>query len=47
MSESVTDAPVPDDDVEETQAGEQDQQHAARSLPEAGTDDDPGTQINY
>ena len=42
MSESIDDTPVADDEVEEILADEE----AARSLPEEGSDDDPGSMIN-
>jgi hypothetical protein len=47
MSESIDDTPVPDDDVEEVLADEEDPEEAARSLPEIGSDDDPGSMINH
>ena len=46
MSESIENTPVADDDVEETLAGEQSEEEAARSLPAEGSDDDPGSMIN-
>ncbi|WP_448630625.1 hypothetical protein [Cellulomonas soli] len=46
MSEIPDSAPVPDDDVEEIQDDEQSAQEAARSLPDQGSADDPGSMIN-
>jgi hypothetical protein len=46
MSESIDDTPVADDEVEEILADEEADEEAARSLPEEGSDDDPGSMIN-
>jgi len=46
MSESIDDTPVADDEVEEILADEESDEAAARSLPEEGSDDDPGSMIN-
>jgi hypothetical protein len=46
MSESIDDTPVADDEVEEILADEESDEEAARSLPEEGSDDDPGSMIN-
>lgn len=46
MSESIDDTPVADDEVEETLANEGSPEETARSLPEAGSDDDPGSMMN-
>lgn len=43
----INDAPGPQDDVEEVLAEEEDLEETARSLPEAGTDTDPGSMLNY
>lgn len=46
MSESIDDTPVADDEVEEILADEESVEEAARSLPEEGSDDDPGSMMN-
>ena len=46
MSESIDDTPVADDEVEEILADEESAEEAARSLPEEGSDDDPGSIMN-
>ena len=46
MSESIDDTPVADDEVEEILADEETDEEAGRSLPEEGSDDDPGSMIN-
>jgi len=46
MSESIDDTPVADDEVEEILADEESVEEAARSLPEEGSDDDPGSVMN-
>ena len=47
MSENIDDTPVADDEVEETLADEESVEEAARSLPEEGSDDDPGSKMNF
>ncbi|HEX5332282.1 MAG TPA: hypothetical protein VFW79_06525 [Cellulomonas sp.] len=46
MSESIDDTPVADDEVEEVLADEESDEEAERSLPQEGSDDDPGSMIN-
>jgi len=46
MSESIDDTPVADDEVEEILADEESVEEAARSFPEVGSDDDPGSMMN-
>ena len=46
MSESIDDTPVADDEVEEILADEESDEEVARSLPEEGSDGDPGSMIN-
>ena len=46
MSESIDDTPVADDEAEEILADQESVEEVARSLPEAGSDDDPGSMMN-
>ncbi len=47
MSESIDDTPVADDEVEEVLVDEEPDEEAARSFPDDGSDDDPGSMINH
>lgn len=46
MGESIEGTPVADDDVEEILADEESVEETARSLPQAGSDADPGSMMN-
>ena len=46
MSEIPVSAPGPDDDVEEILDDEISDEEAARSLPDQGSADDPGSTMN-
>ena len=46
MSESTERTPEADDTVDEVLAEEQTTEEDARSFPEAGSDDDPGSIMN-
>ncbi|MHB1490289.1 MAG: hypothetical protein ACYCTH_07280 [Cellulomonas sp.] len=46
MSESIDDAPVADDVVEEILADEVSDEEVARCFPQEGSDDDPGSMMN-
>jgi hypothetical protein len=46
MSENIDGAPGAEDEVEAVLADEESDDEVARSLPEDGSDDDPGSMIN-
>ena len=46
MSENVEGTPVADEEVAEVQANEETVEETARSMPEVGTDEDPGSMLN-
>lgn len=47
MSEGIDDTPVASDEVEQILADEESDVEAGRSLPQEGSDDDPGSMINH
>ncbi len=47
MTEPIDDAPAPSDEVEAILDDEATDDAAARSLPQAGSDDDPGSEMNF
>ncbi|MGV8977815.1 MAG: hypothetical protein ACOH17_07210 [Cellulomonas sp.] len=47
MSEGIDDTPVASDEVEEVLADEESDVEAERSLPQEGSDGDPGSMLNH
>lgn len=47
MSENVDNVPEPDDDVEDVIANETSDEEVERSFPQEGSDDSPGSMLNF